>query len=176
MKLDLSRKKLIIFIISMALALACVIFIFSNSLKDGAESTEQSSSVYELVNSVTDALGFENHLSHGFVRNLAHVAEFAALGVFLSLAMALLLRINRSYSPLKTVLKLIPAVLICAIIATVDEFIQFGSEGRAPQVTDALLDILGALLGTALFFAAFVIYRARCANKAQKSTDETASS
>lgn len=175
MKLDLSRKKLIIFAISLTLALACVIFIFSNSLKDGAESTEQSSSVYELVNSITDALGFENHLSHGFVRNLAHVAEFAALGVFLSLAMALLLRINRSYSPMKAVLKLMPALLICAIIATVDEFIQFGSEGRAPQVTDALLDILGGVIGIAVFFAAFVIYRAICAKKTKKSADETAS-
>ena len=58
MKLDLSRKKLIILTLSLALAIACVIFIFSNSLKNGEESSEQSSSVYELVNSVTDALGF----------------------------------------------------------------------------------------------------------------------
>ena len=173
MKLNLTRTKLIILIISLTLALACVIFIFSNSLKNGTESSEQSSSVYELVNSVTDALGFKSHVSHGLVRNLAHIAEFAALGIFLSLALAILLQINRSYSPTKIILKLIPAAIICTLIAITDEFIQFGSEGRAPQISDALLDILGALIGISLFFAAFVIYRARLI---EKSNNETASS
>ena len=161
MKLDLSRKKLIILTLSLALAIACVIFIFSNSLKNGEESSEQSSSVYELVNSVTDALGIKGDVSHALVRNLAHIAEFAALGLFLSLAMALLLRIDRSFSPLRALLKLSPSLAICILIATADEFIQFGSEGRAPQVTDALLDVLGALIGISLFYAAFIIYRAR---------------
>ena len=172
MKPVLSNKKLTLLIISLILALLCVIFIFSNSLKDGAESSEQSSSVYELVNDVTDALGFKNHVSHALVRNLAHIAEFALLGVFLSLALALLLRVDRSYSPLRTVLKLLPAAIICTGVAIIDEFIQFGSEGRAPQVSDALLDVLGTLIGISVFFAAFVIYRAKCA---KKHNDETAS-
>ena len=172
MKPILSRKNLTIFIISLTLAILCIIFIFSNSLKDGAESSEQSSSVYELVNDVTDALGFKNHVSHALVRNLAHIAEFALLGVFLSLALALKLRVDRSYSPSRTLLKLIPALAVCTLTAVIDEFIQFGSEGRAPQVSDALLDILGAVIGISAFFAAFVIYRARCA---KKHNDKTAS-
>ena len=159
MKPILSRKKLTLLIISLTLALLCIIFIFSNSLKDGAESSEQSSSVYELVNDVTDALGFKSHVSHALVRNLAHFAEFSILGAFLAMASAMALGVDRKHSLLCAAQKLIPAAALCTLVAIVDELIQFGSEGRAPQVSDALLDILGALFGILAVWTAFIILR-----------------
>ena len=168
MKPTFSHKKLVVLTISIVLALLCVIFIFSNSLKDSTESAEQSSSVYELVNSVTSLFGFT--ISHALVRNLAHLAEFALLGIFTALISAAVFGYSHSSTKLQAAKKLIPAAALCIAISIVDELLQFSSVGRAPQISDALLDVLGAIIGISAVWASLIICKAISIKKSKKAS------
>lgn len=168
MKPTFSRKKLVILTIFITLALLCVIFIFSNSLKNSAESTEQSSAVYKFINSVISSLGFS--VSHSFVRKLAHVTEFALLGIFSALTSIAVFGDSLHSTKLQSTKKLIPAVLLCISVASVDELLQFGSDGRAPQLSDALLDILGSIIGISAVWALIIICKAIRIKKAKKAS------
>lgn len=132
------------------LAIAAVLcFIFGNSLLDGQESGEMSSSVLDLVkpilrpivdvltkNPVTDAL------LHAVVRKLAHFTEFAGLASLSTLLLFQLCGTLRTHA--------VGYVLFGTLLAAVtDEFIQ-SFTGRGTSVRDALLDFCGALFGLLL--------------------------
>ena len=161
-------KRNIILIISLIATLVCLIFIFSNSLKNSEQSTEQSSFVYKLVNSVTEYLGF--NVSHTFVRKLAHVTEFALLGIFTAFVSSIIFKFSRRDTKLKIVKKLIPAAILCIAAAAFDELLQFSSEGRAPQISDALLDVFGSLIGISVVWAILIIFAAVHNKRKQKAS------
>ena len=142
-----SKFKRIIFIFSIIRSLACIVFIFSNSLKNGEKSNVQSSYVYNLVNAAADKIGIKSEIPHALIRNLAHLVEFAMLGAFTAIIAIYVFNVTRSSSKVEIAKKLFSSAIFCTVVAILDELIQFGSEGRAPQISDALLDVAGALLG-----------------------------
>ena len=121
-------------------------FIFSNSLKNRAVSTEQST---DMLNFLTSLLPFD-FLTEHVVRKLAHFCEFALLG-FLVQHLWSIRRCVNARSALSTVL----FGLLCAIT---DESLQMLSD-RSAQLSDVLLDLSGVIFGCLFFFLLFLCRR-----------------
>ena len=134
-------------------------FIFGNSLKDAAASSEQSGQVQEIVNEVASSVGIEEPIPESTIRNMAHFTEFLILGVLLSLDVWAL-----GLAPLHShrradVLWILCAIPVAFLLASLDEVLQLFSEGRAADFADVLTDTAGASLGTILFLALFFLVR-----------------
>ncbi len=153
-------KKIILILLLLATVLWAA-FIFSNSLKSGEASGEQSSNVTEVVNKVASAVGIKEEIPQSTVRDMAHFTEFAVLSVLIFADAALMLdRLLKKHLPLALTLTAgVP--LLCFGLAGIDELLQRLSEGRASQFSDVLLDTLGALCGallsTAVYFGLFAV-------------------
>lgn len=132
-------------------------FIFSNSLKTGVESGEQSGKVHEIINDVAQSVGIDKPISEKTVRKGAHFTEFAVLALLICLDLlafgVLSIRKKLYVSSLLT----LTAIPVSALFASIDELLQNLSEGRGPQVTDVLIDTSGAVVATLLFLICFVI-------------------
>lgn len=145
------RRRKIVFIIFLILTLACVAFIFSNSLSNGEESSRQSGKVVQAVLKATDFIGVKitnvDLLSH-IVRKCAHFLEFALLGAlsFLTLKSMGLFKIWQVYF----------GVGFCLLIAACDEYIQTFRSGRSGQVSDVFLDLSGSV--TAIAFCILITF------------------
>lgn len=88
---------------------------------------------------------------HYYLRKCAHLTEYAVLGI-------LMLRAFRSTGVPRTPGRITRSLiliswLLCAIYAATDEYHQVFVPGRSPEVTDALLDSVGAAIGIALYCA-----------------------
>ena len=133
-------------------------FIFSNSLKPAYASSRDSQWLLRLARNVLP------QLTEHSLRKAAHFGEFAVLGVLWVLTcLALLTRRKKTagHVILRAAATLAAAGALTAII---DETLQFFSPGRAPQVTDVLLDIAGFVSGAAIaaaIAAAVIALRAR---------------
>lgn len=138
-KIKIERKTLQIafFVIISILA---VVFIFSNSMQPAQKSAAQSRVVAKGIQTIldSDAVGITKKF-HALIRKIAHIVEFAILGVGIGgLFYSIRLYNNKTYVSLPLLLGL--SVGIC------DEFIQcFGS--RKSLVSDVLIDFGGVLLG-----------------------------
>ena len=128
-------------LLPVALLLWCV-FIFHFSLANAEQSGATSGRVREFLNTVLADMGFSFRLSSTFVRKAAHFTEFFALGL---LAFGTAAAFLQKY-------RLPAAVVFSLAVAVVDECLQFASPGRAPGVTDVLLDTAGAASGAALLW------------------------
>ena len=122
--------------------IACIAFIFSNSMAVAAVSEQSSGRVLHLMQAVLRRLGhpaLAERLTMHIVRKLAHFCEYALEGFLLMLCM-------RVYSrhPLRHIT--VP-MLGGVLTALTDETIQLFSEGRSSQVTDVWLDSAGVLAG-----------------------------
>lgn len=122
--------------------IACIAFIFSNSMAVAAVSEQSSGRVLHLMQAVLRRLGhpaLAEHLTMHIVRKLAHFCEYALEGFLLMLCM-------RVYSrhPLRHIT--VP-MLGGVLTALTDETIQLFSDGRSGQVTDVWLDSAGAMTG-----------------------------
>ena len=122
--------------------IACIAFIFSNSLQIAAASTGSSGRVLTLLRGILQRMGhpaLAQRLTMHFVRKLAHYCEYLLEGFLLMLCM-------RVYSrhPLRHIS--VP-VLGGALTALTDETIQLFVPGRSSQVTDVWLDLIGVLTG-----------------------------
>lgn len=158
-------KRNVVFFICLALSIACIAFIFSNSLDTGAESTAKSSLVTNFLNDSLDTIGLDTTVSHSTVRTLAHFVEFAALAVLIC---PLLFFAPIHISPLFT-------PVICLAIAILDELLQTFSDGRAVQLIDVAVDVLGAIAGTVAFAAAYyviILIRKASAKKASRAPQD----
>ena len=78
---------------------------------------------------------------HTLLRKAGHFSEFFVLGV---LAMLSVLQTKLRYRRLS-------ALFFCVLVAAVDETIQLFVSGRSGQVTDVVLDSVGALCGIVVF-------------------------
>lgn len=115
-----------------------IMFIFRNSLENGAQSSARSQAVMQLVNSALAKVHL-GPLSEHLIRKLAHFSEFALEGFLLMLCM-------RVYS--RRPLRHITVPMLAGVLtALTDETIQLFSEGRSSQVTDVWLDSAGVLAG-----------------------------
>lgn len=122
--------------------IACIWFIFSNSMAVATVSTDSSGRVLAWMRIILRRLGqpgLAEHLTMHIVRKLAHFCEYTLEGFLLMLCM-------RVYSrhPLRHIT--VP-MLGGVLTALTDETIQLFSEGRSSQVTDVWLDSAGVLTG-----------------------------
>ena len=122
--------------------IACIWFIFSNSMAVADVSSSESGRVLVLLQGILRRLGhpgLANRLTMHIVRKMAHFCEYTLEGFLLMLCM-------RVYSrhPLKHIT--VP-MLGGVLTALTDETIQLFSPGRSSQVTDVWLDSTGVLAG-----------------------------
>ncbi len=133
-------------------------FIFSNSFANGATSHDFSNSVIDLL--FLNKL-FGNEMLQHAVRKVAHVVEFALLGVS---ATCLTIALQKQYQKHFYGFSLFYALFV----AVIDEHIQKFSYGRTSSTSDILLDFFGALIGSILVFLVrflIIVYRKKkCAN------------
>ena len=149
--------KRILCVVALVLTVAWVGFIFSNSLKSGVASNNQSSTVHTVVNEVAQAMGAKEEISHATIRTSAHFSEFALLGVLLCLDIALLTALSPAASLSRQHAYLLLTLPACLLIAGIDELLQRFSPGRAMQLIDILVDSAGTLCGMLVFCAVFAI-------------------
>lgn len=118
--------------------------IFSFSLQSGEDSSEISSGfgawLMEHVLSVfsIDDMSTEQLDSfHFLIRKCAHFTEFFILGVFMYLTLKQTTIIHKAGI----------GIVLCMVVAAMDETIQLFMDGRSGQLTDVLLDSCGGLVG-----------------------------
>lgn len=132
------------------LALFWGLFIFLNSMQNGAASTQMSDAVVFRLPGFLSFLDVEALTV--LVRKTAHFSEYALLGALVSLAF-------HSAGGLRwknTGNLLFP----CLLWAVLDEFIQTFVEGRTGLVADVLIDFAGILAGCAIVaIVVFLIHR-----------------
>ncbi len=135
-----------------AASLLWTCFIWSNSLKNAAESGEMSSGFLSFVNNILAHISPNLTLTEHFIRKSAHFCEFAFLGILFALAISLYREKFRSLHIL------IPA-LTALLVASVDELLQLFLDGRSCQFSDVLLDFSGALTGLLAMHLIFLLIR-----------------
>lgn len=147
-----------------ALTLIWTFIIFAQSAKNGEESTEDTNKVMEIIEEVADAMGVDWEISTHLVRKAAHFGEYMILGILGALLTAV---VGGGW-------RCIGAFLYAASVAFCDEFaVQRFSEGRAPQLTDVLIDSAGAITGVVFVMAMlFLIKRKRKSNDSTKRENE----
>lgn len=144
-------KKKIIKLFFFILLLLNLFLIFYMSFQNGEDSTNISSGFIDnTIGSINngEVLDYlENKYTydgiHAFFRKSAHFLEFFLLGFILSIN----LLINNKYSS-KSILYIIVTIYI---IATYDELFQ-GLNNRGVNFYDTLIDLLGGLISTFLFY------------------------
>ena len=136
--------------IYLLLTLLWVAVIFSFSLQPATTSSEVSRGVGEwlvetfapFLSERLEAMPVEQlEFLHTLLRKAGHFSEFFVLGI---LAMLSVLQTKVRY-------RLLSALSFCALVAAVDETIQLFVSGRSGQVTDVVLDSVGALCGIVVF-------------------------
>ena len=122
--------------------IACIVFIFSNSMQIGDVSESASGRVLLLMKKVFTRLempGAANHLTDHIVRKLAHFCEYALEGFLLMLCL-------RVYT--RHFFKHVSWPMLGGLLtALTDETIQLFVPGRSGQVTDIWIDFSGVMTG-----------------------------
>ena len=122
--------------------IACIWFIFSNSMAVATVSTDSSGRVLAWMRIILRRLGqpgLAEHLTMHIVRKLAHFCEYTLEGFLLMLCMRVYTR--------RYVRHISVPMLGGVLTAMADETIQIYSPGRSSQVTDVWLDSAGVLVG-----------------------------
>lgn len=123
-------------------------YIFYLSHQQATVSSELSTGITEhiqkTIENIVPTNEFEMESLHHIVRKNAHFYLYLILGLLVFNA----LRTNdiQRYSRAGR------ALLICVFYAVSDEFHQRFVEGRGPQVSDVLIDSMGAIIGIAMFW------------------------
>lgn len=131
--------------------LACIAFIFSNSLEAGPISSARSQAVMRYMNAVLDRIGL-GPLSEHSVRKLAHFAEYCLEGLLLTLCL-------RVYTA-RFVRHISWPLLGGLLTAVTDETIQKYISGRSSQLTDVWIDFSGVVAGMLVSLVLLLIVRA----------------
>ncbi|MGI6109102.1 MAG: VanZ family protein [Eubacteriaceae bacterium] len=123
------------------LILATLAFIWGNSMVTGTESGSFSTRIREAINSFLGSAGLSNlQMADDFiVRKTGHAAEYAILGIELTLL--LWVYQNKPWSLL----------FLCGMSAgLIDETIQLFTPNRAGLITDVWIDFTGFCIGSLL--------------------------
>ncbi len=137
------KRNTLIHVVLIVVLVLTVGYIFSNSLPDQQTSTVQSENVSDAVQSVLGTLAGNPATFGSRIRKLAHLVEFALLG----LELALLFRRRLC----------LPPVFVALLVALMDETVQIFTK-RGPQVQDVWLDFVGGCIGLAVGWAAYRLY------------------
>ena len=122
--------------------IACIVFIFSNSMKVGNVSEAASGRVLDLVRRVLTRLGMPgvaNHITMHLIRKLAHFCEYMLEGFLLMLCLRVYTR--------RFIRHMSWPILGGLLTALTDETIQLFSPGRSSQVMDVWIDFGGVMAG-----------------------------
>lgn len=128
-----------------------IIFWLSGRTAD--ESASQSSSVLQWL---TNLFG-DNIFTEFIVRKAAHCLEFTGLCVLVNLAFL------QTYKKLMS----LPSVLFTSLYAATDEIHQLFVEGRSCQLTDWMIDTLGAVIGAVSFILLYQFFKHIMTKKAK---------
>lgn len=121
---------------NISLLIIWMIFIFVMSSFSATESTNQSDII---VTAISNTINISNiHLLTVTIRKLAHITEYLILGI-------LTYNVYKNYNK-----SICISILICFLYAISDEIHQIFIPGRSGQITDILIDTIGALLGIIL--------------------------
>lgn len=134
--------------------IACIWFIFSNSMAVATVSTGSSGRVLAWMRIILRRLGqpgLAEHLTMHIVRKLAHFCEYTLEGFLLMLCMRVYTR--------RYVRHISVPMLGGVLTAMADETIQIYSPGRSSQVTDVWLDSAGVLAGILIALVFMVLCR-----------------
>ena len=145
--------------IPLTLTVLWIAFIWSNSLKTGVESGEDSGRVFTIISKTTESLGLGTPISEHFIRKAAHFTEFAILGALFCADLVCLRAISFKQRLCVSAPLLLCSVPASALFAAADEFLQSFSDGRGPSVKDVLIDTSGALCATIIFISVFALVR-----------------
>ena len=130
--------------------LACIAYIFRNSLQTGAESSLHSQAVMETVNETLGRVQL-GPLSEHTIRKLAHFLEFTMEGFLLMLC----LRVYTAHF----VRHMSWPLLIGMGTALMDETIQVFIPNRTSLVTDVWIDMMGVVTGLLVALIILLILR-----------------
>lgn len=130
-----------------------VVFIFHNSLENAADSSRQSGTVLQLIESIFRSFGISVSISEHFIRKLAHFTEYTALGILLGVTL-------RSYTKKMAVPIFIPLFAGLAV-PVADEYIQAFVDGRGSMVQDVVLDFAGSCAGLCAAALCIALYDRR---------------
>lgn len=142
MKYTLKRK--IYIVVSAAALFAVLVTIFYLSAQTAKESSGTSGG---LISWLKDALNIE--FSQDFIRTVAHMCEFAGLGLLVQ---------NMEFS-LKSKTKPLLCALLSWAYAWTDEIHQIFVDGRAFQFSDLFVDLAGIILGVAAFNIVYILIK-----------------
>ena len=151
---SINRNYRIYSVLQFVLAVAIfgtVCFIFSNSMRTGADSSGMSRAVQDFLQSLLRRLGHPAaaaRLTEHMVRKAAHFCEYTMEGFFLLLGTRLFTHKLRFLSW---------PVLLGLLTALCDETIQLFYAGRGSSVTDVWIDFAGVLTGMVLAMAFAVL-------------------
>lgn len=115
-------------IISWALVVACMAVIFSLSAQTAGESSEVSGWLIFIM---------KLNISQDFIRTVAHFLEYTGLAVLIFNALYQTFGYQRPFV----------ALIVSSLYAVSDEIHQLFVEGRAFQISDIVIDSLGAAGG-----------------------------
>lgn len=130
------------------LSVLLIVFIFSNSLKNGEESNAQSAPIVEVVEEILDPEDKVPTKTFNFlVRKAAHLTEFAVLGLVLGGQIWCIngIRHGNGYH----VWLIVQGLMVGFVIAVADEYIQSFTD-RTSSITDVLIDMIGVVIGMCL--------------------------
>ena len=130
--------------------IACIAFIFRNSLESGALSSARSQAVMQKINEILSVVNL-GPLSEHTVRKLAHFAEFTLEGFLLMLCL-------RVYTN-RFVRHISWPLLGGMTTALLDETIQRFIQNRTSQVTDVWIDMAGVVFGALIALILLLIVR-----------------
>lgn len=126
--------------------IACIAFIFRNSLETGAQSSMRSQELMALLNELLGKVHL-GPLSEHTIRKLAHFAEFTMEGFLLMLC----LRVYTAHFVRHMSWPLLGGMTT----ALMDETIQLHSPNRTSSVVDVWIDMSGVVAG--LLFALIIL-------------------
>lgn len=134
--------------------IACIVFIFSNSMKVGNVSEAASGRVLALVQKVLTRLGMPgvaSHVTMHLIRKLAHFCEYMLEGFLLMLCLRVYTRhfVKHMSWP----------ILGGLLTALTDETIQLFSPGRSSQVMDVWIDFAGVMTGLLVGMFVLALFR-----------------
>ena len=130
--------------------IACIAFIFRNSLESGVLSSARSQAVRQKINEILSVVNL-GPLSEHTVRKLAHFAEFTLEGFLLMLCL-------RVYTN-RFVRHISWPLLGGMTTALLDETIQRFIPNRTSQVTDVWIDMAGVVFGALIALILLLIVR-----------------
>ena len=115
-----------------------MLIIWSQSLMPGFISQGESHAALDLTESLLGfdafSLGFDVHY---LLRKIAHLAEYSVLGAFAW----------KAWADGKAGTDILRLVALGAVIAAIDELLQFIAPDRSPMILDVCIDAIGFVIG-----------------------------